>query len=362
MHTRPHSFLRAVGKGALLTPLLWMAPAHAQPTPDAATTAANPATTATATTATAARTVNSINTGSAVMNAQNAAARTEMPATPNLKVHNVVGLKTAVVSATDTDGNLQHAKRALMAANIALGRTPGYALMPVMDVAGLLKERKLSYPFNIPDYQQLDKKGKIKRALVVTLNTGAVGADSANHTALIEMFDTASGGLVGRGEGAFTATPANTTTDTADAMPGTDEMELRAIDGAIFSAVDDMMQPAQLNGIVVTRPQGYQVRISLGEIGGLRNGSQIEYLGTGGQAVAYGTVINLGRGEALATVAPERAYPQIYVNMPFRTVSIPSAGRAGPTQTQLDDREWDKFERDFGTIGLVAAGVYLLVR
>jgi len=275
-------------------------------------------------------------------------------------------MKTAVVSATDTDGNLQHAKRALMAANVALGRTPGYALMPVMDVANFLKERKLSYPFNIPDYQQLDKKGKIKRALMVTLNAGAVGADSANHTALIEMFDTATGGLVGRGEGAFTATPANTATDApaadAAAMPSTDEMELRAIDGAIFAAVDDMMQPAQLNGVVVTRPQGYQVRLSLGEIGGLRNGSQIEYLGAGGQAVAYGTVINLGRGEALATVAPERAYPQIYINMPFRTVSIPSAGRAGPSQTQLDDREWDKFERDFGTIGVIAAGVYLLVR
>ena len=347
MHTRSNSFLRAVGKGALLTPLLWLTPAHAQTTPAASTAMPN--------------------TGSAVMNAQNAAARTEMPATPNLKVHNAVGMKTAVVSATDTDGNLQHAKRALMAANVALARTPGYALMPVMDVAGLLKERKLSYPFNIPDYQQLDKKGKIKRALLVTLNAGAVGADSANHTALIEMFDTATGGLVGRGEGNFTATPANTSADAATAdttavMPSTDEMELRAIDGAIFSAVDDMMQPAQLNGIVVTRPQGYQVRLSLGEIGGLRNGSQIEYLGTGGQAVAYGTVINLGRGEALATVAPERAYPQIYVNMPFRTVSIPSAGRAGLTQTQLDDREWDKFERDFGVISAIAGGVYLLVR
>jgi hypothetical protein len=358
MHSRTRSFLRAVAPGALLTPLLWLAAGSQAQT-----------TVSTTTTATATTSVNS-----AVVDAQRAAARREQPVTPNLKVHNAVGLKTAVISATDTDANLQHARRALLAANVALARTPESALMPITEVAGLHNDRQLSYPYSIEDYQQLDKKGKIKRALLVTVGPGTSAADSASHTALVELFDTATGGLVGRGEGAFTATPANTVINpvsTAGAntppnpaveLPSAEELELRAIDGAVFAAVDDMMQPAQLTGVVVTRPQGYQARISLGEISGLRNGSQIEYVGAGGQPVAYGTVISLGRGEALATVAPERAFPQVYVNMPIRTLNIPSAGRAGPTQTQLDDREWNSFERDFGISAAIAGGLYLLLR
>jgi hypothetical protein len=54
----------------------------------------------------------------------------------------------------------------------------------------------------------------------------------------------------------------------------------------------------------------------------LRNGARLEYL-VNGQPVAYGTVTNAGLGEAVATVAPESAFPNVYVNMEVRNVSNP---------------------------------------
>src|SRR5690349_21541186 len=57
-----------------------------------------------------------------------------------------VGLKTAVVAAIDNGGDGDIAMRALKAANIALLRSDGYAVMSPVTVATNLKKAGLRYP------------------------------------------------------------------------------------------------------------------------------------------------------------------------------------------------------------------------
>jgi hypothetical protein len=215
------------------------------------------------------------------------------------------------------------------------------------------------------------------------------------------MYDTTNGGLVGRGESNYTATadspalvsgtqivrtttndgavlgtftvPAGTvvapsvsaattttvTTTTEVPAMSADDLRLLAVDGAILRAVAQMNEPAVLTGIVVSLPAQHMARLSLGEMHGLRNGSRIEYL-VRGTPVAYGTVVDVGKGEAVATVAPERAFPFIEINSDWRTSDIPSVGAAGLTRDQIDEKEWKKFQKDFG-IGAAVAGVAYLI-
>ena len=55
----------------------------------------------------------------------------------------------------------------------------------------------------------------------------------------------------------------------------------------------------------------------------------------------------------MATVAPERAFPLIEVNGEFRTVSNPVKGTSGKSREEFDNKEWSKFENQFG----LAAGI-----
>jgi hypothetical protein len=318
-------------------------------------------------------------------------------------VRKPVGLKTAVVAATDTGGDADIALRALEATNIALARSSGYALMAPSTVAANLKAGNLQYPFEPREYETVRKRlGKADRVVAVTVTPGDVNDTTATYRALVEMFDTMTGGLVGRGESTYTATanspavvtsttstvvaptqststqvvgsfpaPAGTvasasatttttvtSTTTATAVQG-DAPRFLAVDGAILNAVAQMNEPALVNGIVISLPNQHTARLSVGTMQGLRNGSRIEYL-VRGTPIAYGTVIDAGRGDSLATVAPERAFPFIEVNSEWRTASIPAVGAAGLSRDQIDEREWKKFQRDFG-IGAAIAGVgYLL--
>jgi hypothetical protein len=149
-----------------------------------------------------------------------------------------------------------------------------------------------------------------------------------------------------------------TTTDVAPAV-SSDDLRLLAVDGAILRAVAQMNEPAVLTGIVVSLPAQHMARLSLGEMHGLRNGSRIEYL-VRGTPVAYGTVVDVGKGEAVATVAPERAFPFIEINSDWRTSDIPSVGAAGLTRDQIDEKEWKKFKNDFGIGAAVAGNAYLI--
>ena len=69
-----------------------------------------------------------------------------------------VGIKTAVVAATDTGGDSDIALRALKAATIALGRTQGYSVMPANEVAKSLKSSNLRWPFVPRQYPEVKKK------------------------------------------------------------------------------------------------------------------------------------------------------------------------------------------------------------
>ncbi len=309
-----------------------------------------------------------------------------------------VGLKTAVVAATDAGGDEEIALRALRAANIALGRERGYIIVAPNRVAKALQENGTRWPFLPRDYPNIKKKlDKADRVLAVTVSP--VSGANATYSALVEMYDLNNRGLVGRGEGTYTAggdsTPLasgsmtkTTTIDTAALTgtfevpagtapaPASDDMEpttivtrtnlasetdsrFLAVDGAVLRAIQQMNEPATLNGVIVSLPGGYTTRLSKGAMHGLRQGARIEYTFRG-QTIAYGTLVDVGPGESLATVAPERAFPLLTVNGDFHTVSNPILGVMGKSRDEISDREFSKFEKEFGLGAGLAGLAYLL--
>lgn len=334
------------------------------------------------------------------------------------------GLRTAIVSATVSEGDTDNAQRALIAAQRAIASTRDFYAIPTAQVAAALKQlttkggtdlrlpedrRKLtplSTPYGEPqpvedirspldaqDFRALGKKLKVDRLLAVYITPGESNETSSTFGAVVEMFDPARGNLVGRGEATFTATldaaatdaPLGAKTISRPAIPASDKaaenissdvpvangtarlaakttmaLPIRALGGAVFRAVQELNRPISLSGRVISIPGAYQARVSLSELKGLRNGARIEFL-EGGQPVAYGTVSSVGSGEALVTVAPEYAFPSVYVNMKVRNVNNPTIVRAGMTDDQRDEKEFRRFETEFGIDLAVAGLLYLAV-
>lgn len=109
-------------------------------------------------------------------------------------------------------------------------------------------------------------------------------------------------------------------------------------------------------GIVLSRPDCNAARISLGSRQCLKVGSRIEYLRNGLQ-FATGTVSVLNPADAIVTISPLTADHYVSINTDIRVLEIPSVA-TGPSQAELEEREWKKFERDFGISALIATGVY----
>lgn len=273
------------------------------------------------------------------------------------------GLSVAVVSATDAGGNVDMARRALMVANSAITRWPGYVAIPPATVAGALRNVNAQGGLTAVNYMALGKRLKANRLMAITLLPGPQSESSSTYTAIAEVYDTKTGGIVGRGQAPFTATPDNATGDAGTAAAtganaGTgantaDGLRQRSVESAVVAAIVALNEPAALRGVVVSIPDAYQARISAGERQGLRNGAQIEYLANG-QPIAYGTVIEVDAGTAVATIAAEAAVPSIMVNTEFRTVTNPPVGKAGATMRQIDEREWKKFQQEFAIAAIPA--------
>jgi hypothetical protein len=324
------------------------------------------------------------------------------------------GLRVAVVSATDTAGDTLTAQRALLAANMAVARTRGYVTVPQAEVARALStqskkggvdtrgpnQQRGSIDGNAPfgesaegdtrlhvdpmDYKSLRKSANAQRALSVFVTRETSDATGATVSAVVEMYDTKSGGMVGRGQSTFTSTVSPTEAPAADAaadaattapapvatsaneepiVNGTarttatsaELAQVRALGGAIYRAVAELNRPAETRGVVISIPDAYRARISMGERSGLRNGARLEYL-VNGQPVAYGTVTNAGLGESIATVAPEAAFPNVYINMEVRNISNPVSARTWQRSDKSDEKAFRRFENEF-TAGLIVAGL-----
>ena len=312
------------------------------------------------------------------------------------------GLRVAVISATSTSGSEEDAQRAMVAANAAFAITRGFVPVPTSVVTTALRglsgatldtrnvpdqrsiaSSKVGYgeqesqsdvriPIDTLDLRMLSKRLKnVGHAASVFVTAGDNTDTRANYSAVVEVYDLKTGGVINRGEGTFTANvdaeaaaaQKNTNTPIIDGVANTtvakgEQLALRALGGAVFRAVQELNRPLELRGAVVSLPEPYKARISLSSYKGLRNGARIQYL-ENGLPVAYGTIVSVGAGEALATIAPENALPGIYANMEVRNVSNPALGRYAKNTEELDDEAFRKFERDFG-IGLAILGVAYL--
>ena len=109
-------------------------------------------------------------------------------------------------------------------------------------------------------------------------------------------------------------------------------------------------------GVVISRPGCNAARISMGSKHCLKVGSRVEYLRNGLQ-FATGTITSLNYTDAVATIAPLTADHYVNINTDFRVLEIPAVA-TGPSQDELDDREFRRFERNFAIGVAVAAGIY----
>ena len=252
------------------------------------------------------------------------------------------GATTVVAAAIDTSGNAETAKRALVFANAALKATPGYSPMPASQYAPLTEKlakeatkTDWGWPFTATDYQKIGKLGKAPNAMTISVTPVAGGYD-----AVAEMYDTKRGALVGYGR----------------ASASGDE----ALQNAIGDAVTQLGVTATLDGIIISKPNGYLARLSLGTIAGGRGGARVEYLDDAGNPIAFGTIFDIAPGEALATVAPETAYSRLGVNGRVRLVNNPTTKRALPDFTEQANRDFRAFEKEFGVSLAVATAVYFI--
>ena len=113
-----------------------------------------------------------------------------------------------------------------------------------------------------------------------------------------------------------------------------------------------------MRGVVVTRPGCNAARISLGSRNCLRVGARVEYLRNGLQ-IATGRVTSLNFSDAVATIEPEAADHYVGINTDIRVIENP-AQNLGPTQDEIDEREFRRFERNFAISAAIAAAVYYI--
>ena len=262
------------------------------------------------------------------------------------------GTPVLIAAVVDTTGNAGNAKRALSLAPQALAQTPGYSPMPATEYPAVsaalakasAKGADWSYPFTSTDYIKLGRATKATRAMTLTVSPTGEG-----FGAVAELYDTKLGVLTGYGRGASSAGL------TGDA----------ALSSAITSAVTALGQTATIPGIVLSKPSlggTYVARLSLGTLSGARGGARIEYLGDNGEPIAFGTLFDIAAGEGLASVAPETAYPNIFVNQRVRLINNPLEKRALPTSQQNADKEFAQFERNFAISVAVGTAVYYIAK
>ena len=72
---------------------------------------------------------------------------------------------------------------------------------------------------------------------------------------------------------------------------------------------------------------------------------------------ATGTITALNYSDAVATIAPLTADHYVSVNTDIRVLEIPAVA-TGPSQDEIDEREFKRFERDFAISAAIATGIY----
>ena len=252
------------------------------------------------------------------------------------------GALVVVAAAVDTSGNAEVAKRALGYANQALRATPGYSPMATSDYAPLNEKlakeatkTNWGWPFSATDYQKIGKLAKAPNAMTISVTPITDG-----YEAVAEMYGTKVGALTGYGK---------------ETATGDD-----ALQTAVGRAVTKLGETATFSGIVISKPTGYLARLSLGLRSGARGGARVEYLDGAGNPIAFGTIFDIAPGESLATVAPETAYPNLVINSRVRIVNNPTEKRALPNFTQLNNKEFNDFQKEFGVAVVAAAAIYFL--
>jgi hypothetical protein len=389
---RPHSFALpfAVPALALCATISGFVPSavHAQDTPSEGTASTSAALTDQVSIDQATRTA--VSTGPA-HGAGDTTSETRGAVTvrPGGEVYSTPDLRVAVVGATETGGDANQARRALAAAYAAISVLPGYTNVLPREIAAATRSASLKRDaLRTPEHQLLRQRAKADRTLSITVRPGDVTGDVATYTAVAELKDTTTGGLVGRGEGSFTATAGGADVATtplavsggSSVTPSADlardvrvnrnaSVRERAVDGAVARAVFDLNRPLILRGAVLnkmartgTKGAPLLTRISLGEMVGARTGAPVEFLSPQGTRIGYGTIVDLAAGESVATFAPEAAFGNLFINCEVRMLDNPPLARAGQPAFNIDEREFARFERQFGLALAIAGGIYLATK
>ncbi len=307
---------------------------------------------------------------------------------PGGELYASTDLRVALVGATETAGNVDLARRGLAAAYAAISVMPGYANIAPSEVAAAMRTTTIKRDaVRVPEYEALKTKIKADRTLSVTLRPGDATGTSVSYTAIAELVDTTTGGIVGRGEGSFTATEGGQDVATTPLRDGNNSLTPsaalardvrvrrdvsvaeRAVDGAVARAVFDLNRPISVRGVVLNKiarsdvkGAPYYARVSLGELSGVRVGTPVEYLSPQGQSLGFGTIVDMAPGESLATVAPEAAYGNLFVNCEVRNIDNPPLARAGRSAYAKDEREWSRYEKSFAIALAVAGAAYLITK
>lgn len=125
------------------------------------------------------------------------------------------------------------------------------------------------------------------------------------------------------------------------------------LEKAVADTVDQFAEVALMRGIVVSKPEGGFVRISMGSMDHVRNNAEVMF-GSVDDVIGYGDVIEVDGGHSMVRVRPRFAYQRIELNTPFQVVYNPPGYAAGMTVAQREARADRVDEFEFGASLVIA--------
>lgn len=128
---------------------------------------------------------------------------------------------------------------------------------------------------------------------------------------------------------------------------------------AVAETAEQLTEGSQMYGIVISRVEGGQVRISLGGLDHLRNKAAVQF-GRGNDIIGMGEVIEVDDQQALVNVKPRFAFQRLEVNTPVSVVYNPPSYAAGLSYKEISARRERVDEIEFSAaIVMAVLGIFV---